>query len=57
MEVTDVFITKCYDINDAEKVPIIKNWLGGNASNLYRHLQKQEEELNRFLNLFVSMIF
>ena len=28
MEVIDIFLVGYYDMNDAEKVPIIKNWLG-----------------------------
>ena len=28
MEVGNIFLTRCYDINGHEKVPIIKNRLG-----------------------------
>ena len=28
MEVTNIFLTRHYDMANVEKVPIIKNWLG-----------------------------
>ena len=44
MEINNIFLTYSYKISDAEKVPIIKNWLGREDLYFTQTLTKPEQE-------------
>ena len=44
MKVTNIFLTKDYDIHDAERVPIITNWLGREGQQFTWALRAVEQE-------------
>ena len=44
MEVANVLQEKAYDLNDKEKVPIIKNWLGREGLQFIQTLTNAEKE-------------
>ena len=44
MEVSNIFMTKNYDINEVEKVPIIKNCLGRESLKFIQTLTEADEQ-------------
>ena len=45
MEISNIFLKKCYDISDAEKILIIKIWLGREGLHVILTLTQVEQEL------------
>ena len=47
MEVTNILETKAYELNDEEKVILIKNWIGLESQQLLKRLTYEEKEKSK----------
>ena len=50
MEATNIYLTKHYVMNYAEKVTIMKNWLGREGMRYIKTLTKAEQEIYKNVN-------
>ena len=50
MEVSNIFLTKHYEVSDTEEVPIIKNWLGREGLQCIQLFMVTEQEAYRSVN-------
>ena len=46
LEVTNILGTGAYEINDEERIPFIKNWLGQEGLLLIEYFTQEEKEEN-----------
>ena len=56
LEVTDILETKVYEINDDERIPVIKNWLGSEGLLIMKaFMQEEMEKYNTIKGLFLVL--